>query len=108
MIKEFKNLYGVGEKSLILFRTLFGLNVRYKLNTFHKKTKKNINQIVDRLTYKNNLKLKLLSYRKFTIDILKNYKGVRHSFRYPVRGQRTHSNAKTRKKLKFTSQESWS
>lgn len=108
MIKEFKKLYGVGESSLYSFRILFGLNSRYRLNNFNQKTKRSINQIVDKLTHKNSLKLKLLGYRKFTVEVLKNYKGVRHNLRYPVRGQRTHSNAKTRKRLKSSSQKDWS
>lgn len=31
------------------------------------------------------------------------YKGVRHVFKYPCRGQRTRSNAKTRKRMVFQS-----
>lgn len=30
----------------------------------------------------------------------KSYRGIRHKIRLPVRGQRTHTNAKTRKKKK--------
>jgi len=32
---------------------------------------------------------------------LNTFRGIRHKFGYPVRGQRTRSNAKTSKKLKF-------
>jgi small subunit ribosomal protein S13 len=38
-----------------------------------------------------------LFLEKFYID-LKNYKGIRHKYKYPVRGQRTRTNAKTTKK----------
>ncbi len=31
---------------------------------------------------------------------LKTYRGLRHKYAYPCRGQRTHTNAKTQKKLK--------
>jgi ribosomal protein S13 len=39
------------------------------------------------------------SPRQF-LSKIKTYKGVRHKLGYPVRGQRTHTNAKT-KKFKF-------
>lgn len=30
---------------------------------------------------------------------IRNYKGIRHTLKLPVRGQRTHTNAKTRKRV---------
>ena len=33
------------------------------------------------------------------IKKIKTYKGIRHKLKYPCRGQRTHTNAKTVKKL---------
>ena len=44
------------------------------------------------------LKKKIQNDIAFLIKI-KCYKGIRHKLHYPVRGQRTHTNAKTRKKL---------
>ena len=32
---------------------------------------------------------------------IKTYRGLRHKFKYPSRGQRTHTNAKTKQKFKF-------
>ncbi len=32
---------------------------------------------------------------------IRSYRGIRHKIRLPVRGQRTHTNAKTTKKKKF-------
>ena len=46
---------------------------------------------------------KLINSKIENINFLlknKTYKGVRHKLRYPVRGQRTHTNAKTKKKIK--------
>lgn len=42
------------------------------------------------------LKKKVQNNISFLIKI-KSYKGIRHQLKYPVRGQRTHTNAKTRK-----------
>jgi ribosomal protein S13 len=79
---------------------LLGLNKR-KLNITLKLNRKNIfNKIFNMFMYNDNLKIKIekqISYYKN----LKNYKGMRHLYRYPVRGQRTHTNAKTQKKLKL-------
>jgi small subunit ribosomal protein S13 len=44
---------------------------------------------------RENLKHNILFLQK-----IQCYKGNRHTLRYPVRGQRTHTNAKTRKKAK--------
>ena len=35
---------------------------------------------------------------RFQINI-KNFKGMRHKQKYPARGQRTHTNAKTKRKM---------
>jgi small subunit ribosomal protein S13 len=42
--------------------------------------------------YKDSIKNNIIFLSK-----IKTYKGVRHKLGYPVRGQRTHTNAKTKK-----------
>jgi ribosomal protein S13 len=51
---------------------------------------------------KNNKKIKdeLSIFNNFS-SIIKNYKYFRNINGYPCRGQRTHTNAKTKKKYKF-------
>ena len=102
-IHKFQNLYGIGINSLLIFSKRFGLNRRLKCNQINIETYNNISRLTDKLTHKNNLKSVLIDNRKFIIEKLKNYKGVRHLLRYPVRGQRTHTNGKTRKILKYDS-----
>ena len=99
--RKFQKLYGIGINLLLSFYRRFGLNIRLKNNQFNSKININISKLVDKFTYKNNLKSLLLNNRRFILEKLKNYKSIRHSLRYPVRGQRTHTNAKTRKKLKY-------
>jgi ribosomal protein S13 len=51
---------------------------------------------------------KLFEIRKRNVEFLKRlrcYKGLRHRKRLPVRGQRTHTNAKTKRKKKGIFQE---
>jgi small subunit ribosomal protein S13 len=50
------------------------------------------------VSYSDTLKTKIRRVVNFYVK-LKNYKGIRHNLGYPVRGQRTHTNAKTRKKI---------
>jgi len=99
-IWDFKKIYGLGENSLLVFYKSFGLNYRLKSNKIKYTVYLNMNKFSDRITYRNNLRNYLLKNRHFSIDKLKNYKGVRHQLRYPVRGQRTRTNSKTRKNLK--------
>ena len=47
---------------------------------------------------------KLKNSQKQTFEFLfkiRSYRGVRHKLKYPSRGQRTHTNAKTKQKFKF-------
>lgn len=69
-----------------------------------------INQIaVEKLEYLreyivNSNKIKTKNFRKLKIERLKNIKhvkGLKHAANLPVNGQRTKTNAKTRKKFKI-------
>lgn len=60
----------------------------------------NFNEGSDLLYYKtreqNKILINIEKYKK-----LKNYRGMRHTLRLPVRGQRTHTNANTAKRIIF-------
>jgi ribosomal protein S13 len=60
----------------------------------------NFNEDSDLLYYKtreqNKILINIEKYKK-----LKNYRGMRHTLRLPVRGQRTHTNANTVKRIIF-------
>ncbi len=101
---NFNSFYGVGEKRISYFSKHFGLNSRFRTNRVNIKFKVRVNfkKLIFNFTYQNTLKKILLKFRKFSTETLRNYKGIRHSFRYPVRGQRTHTNSKTRKRLSKT------
>lgn len=99
-ISDFKKIYGLGKNNVLFFYKQFGLNRRLKSNKIKYTVYLNTNKLSDKITYQNNLKNYLLKNRRFSIEKLKNYKAVRHQLRYPVRGQRTRTNSKTRKKLK--------
>lgn len=72
-------------------------SARVKNNTKCKETKQffiNYGKFFD----KNIKKLESNNIEKFYKN--RSYKGIRHRYKYPTRGQRTRSNARTKKKLK--------
>lgn len=93
MIKNFnfKN-YGSGKNFEKKFKHKYGINSRKKVSIVLDKFK--------RLFYKKsnslNLNKQLFNSTKENIEFLKqikSYKGMRHRKNYPVRGQRTRTNA---------------
>ena len=99
------NNYGIGLKKYNLICNLIGLNTRmhkaYVNNKINEKKKFLINKYTFNSTLKFKIKEIIEQYKN-----LKNYRGIRHFLHYPVRGQRTHTNAKTvrRKKKKLIKQ----
>lgn len=82
---------------LVNFRSLL-INFRLKAENRHKILKKINFLILNTFNLKNKLNETLRNQIKLNITILntiKSYKGFRHRLRLPVRGQRTHTNAKT-------------
>ncbi len=84
--------YGLGTTTDINFRKNYGVNVRSK-NFFLKNTLKtvfksvNVNLLTEKALL-NNIRKNISFYKN-----IKNYRGLRHRKGYPVRGQRTHTNA---------------
>jgi ribosomal protein S13 len=77
----------------------FGLNKNK--NSFNIRTKHAL-ILVKKLTTNLKIKEELSKFSSFSSKI-KNYKYFRNLNGYPSRGQRTHTNAKTKKKIKFKS-----
>jgi small subunit ribosomal protein S13 len=98
-IKKFisKN-YGIGKITFNLFSNLVGANKRIEQKSFKRRQTSSflngINTITRYKTLKKNIKINIL----FLIEN-KTYKGIRHKSGQPVRGQRTHTNAKTKRKI---------
>lgn len=91
--------YGINKSLNKSFCKKFGINNKQNLGFLKSKYKYKFNRYV--IPYKSD-KL-LFNFIKENISFLrkiKSYKGIRHKNNYPVRGQRTHTNAK--KKFKQT------
>jgi small subunit ribosomal protein S13 len=92
----------------------FGINRKTTLSSFKKSglnTKKNLkflkpkqNLEINKNFINESIGKKLSNSIKENIEFLfkiKTYRGIRHKLKYPARGQRTHTNAKTKQKFKF-------
>ena len=93
----FLNMFGVGLKTKQSCFNKFGLNNRLNLSNINDKK---INQINKQLNLKIKGKKLIFIINKHIAfyKSLHNYRGIRHKQLKPVRGQRTKTNAKTRRK----------
>lgn len=94
------NNYGVGiQTGTNIFRNL-GLNTRINSPIIKRKQLNDVNKKIQSTTVGKKLKDKITNIITF-LSKNKTYKGIRHKLKYPARGQRTHTNAKTKKKFKY-------
>ena len=104
IILNLKKIKGINIKTASIICIKFGTSPSLKKNFFEEKHLNELNQIIYN---KYNLKTNkdLLKIIKDNIQLLKrvkSYKGFRHYQYLPVSGQRTKTNAKTRKIRKIT------
>lgn len=90
-------IFGVNKKIKYSFLKVFGLNSRVVPRSLTVKQNQKLNLFLTKFDNGKKLKEFIKNNISFFIKI-KNYKGNRHKLKYPTRGQRTHTNAKTRKK----------
>jgi len=95
-------IYGVGPKTSKLICEKFGYNPRI---IFSQLREEQLNKLFSYIEtnfpmIETNLKINKLNNRNFLIK-LKNRKAIRHKYGLPVRGQRTHTNGKTKSKIKL-------
>lgn len=93
----FFSLYGVKTHSKNVLRHKLGVNSRLNFTFIKSKHLNNLTNLYSNLLVGSKLQNSI----KENISFIKNnktYKGLRHKVSLPVRGQRTHTNAKTCKK----------
>lgn len=98
-IKSFSHIYGLNLKTSLIILKEFGLTKKTKINDLPIELKNNIIKYIeknfifgDKLKQHNNNKIKILKN-------IRCYRGLRTIIKLPRRGQRTHTNAKTVKKI---------
>ena len=93
-------IYGIGEKTSISICKKLGFSVNLKVKDITQDQSIDILKVIDssQLLLSNELKkFKILTLKKLVS--IKSYRGLRRSKGFPVRGQRTHTNAKSSRKL---------
>ena len=96
-----KQIYGVGSFNSKLICKKLGFSFNFKVKNLSNNQITKISFVIKslNLTIANELK-KLNSLNKKNLLNIKSYKGLRRNQGFPIRGQRTHTNAKTSKKIR--------
>jgi small subunit ribosomal protein S13 len=102
IIKTFINTnFGVGNSNAKILHLNLGINTKTRVKVLKQKIHNELNKKINsKFIINKKLKEKINNNISFLIKN-KSYKGIRHKLKYPVRGQRTHTNAKTQKKIKL-------
>ncbi len=94
-----RKIYGIGKVSSYYICKKANVIPSLKVNQLDENTISSIQKIVSEFDIEGNLRTRI----RFNIKRLKDikcYRGMRHKVGLPVRGQRTKTNARTRKKNK--------
>jgi small subunit ribosomal protein S13 len=99
-LESFKSTYGIGNNRVKELCSKSGINCLVLNNKSKMSINKKIKKIFNKCVFSTELRAQNKKYFNFfwTIRI---YKGFRHKFKLPGRGQRTKTNAKTKKKIKM-------
>ena len=96
---ELSHIYGIGRKKSFLICKKLGFALNLKIKNLSVSQINQISKLVESLGFiiANDLKrLNLLNKQRLVA--IKSYRGLRRKKGFPIRGQRTHTNAKTAKK----------
>lgn len=94
-------IYGIGKNKSFLICKKLGFSPNLKVKFLSPSKTKQILKLIESLHFvvANNLKKSILLKKQHLVNI-KSYRGLRRKKGFPVRGQRTHTNAKTAKKIR--------
>ena len=92
-------IFGIGKVSSLYICKKAGILPFVKVKSLDNETILSIQKIISGFDVEGNLRTKIRINIKRLKDI-KCYKGIRHKLSLPVRGQKTKTNAKTRKNKK--------
>ena len=93
-----KKHYGVSKSSGFVLSEFIGLNSRKVFKRLKGKYVIVIKRKIKIMAFV--LRLDVKDAVRYLIDN-KSYRGMRHRLKYPARGQRTHTNGKTKKKFRY-------
>lgn len=95
-----QKIYGLNNSQVKFIGRTLGYSLNLKLSQLTKEQLNQLIKFIENSSFVINADLKKLNYKIFKnlIDI-KSYRGLRRLNNLPVRGQRTHTNAKTSKRF---------
>lgn len=93
------SIYGIGKTRAKYICYTAGIAKNIKTNTLSEVEIDNIRNVVDQFTIEGDLRREITLNIKRLVD-LGTYRGLRHRRGLPVHGQRTKTNARTRKGVK--------
>ena len=100
IISGLGRVYGLGPGRIKRIVRTLGLNNNLKFKHINQKLRNKLVQLVDdQFVINNDLKKEILKKKEVLVR-LRTYRGIRERNKLPRRGQRTHTNAKTAKKLR--------
>ncbi len=93
------NIYGIGKNTSLIICKKLGFSINLKIKDLTQEQTVEMLQLIDSLNLNLNNELKKLkSLTLKNLVSIKSYKGLRRVRGLPVRGQRTHTNAKSARK----------
>lgn len=96
--KNFYQIFGISHSILKKCFLFSGLNNKIFLKKFKTNQLQKIFKVLKKKPLGKNLKKYIYNRLKFYFEI-RSWKGIRHYNKYPIRGQRTRTNAKTKKNI---------
>lgn len=94
-------LYGVGRKNVVEILEKAKVNPSTRIKSLSEDEQKRIQKVLEEHKIEGDLKVEVQGNIKRLRD-LGTYRGIRHSKNLPVRGQRTKSNARTKRGKRLT------
>jgi small subunit ribosomal protein S13 len=94
-----RKIYGIGKVSSYYICKKANVLPSLKVNQLDDSAIASIQKVVSEFDIEGNLRTRIRFNIKRLKDI-KSYRGIRHKVGLPVRGQRTRTNARTRKRLR--------
>jgi small subunit ribosomal protein S13 len=89
-------IYGIGRNTARKLLREAGVDLNVKTDNLHEEDLIKLRRIIDGIKVEGDLRREVALHIKRCVD-LGAYRGLRHRKNLPVRGQRTHTNARTRK-----------
>jgi small subunit ribosomal protein S13 len=89
-------IYGIGRSTARKILGEAGVEMNVKTDNLHEDDLLKLRRIIDTIKVEGDLRREVALNIKRYVD-LGAYRGLRHRKNLPVRGQRTHTNARTRK-----------